>query len=98
MADQIRVNYEALEDMAQTCIASSKRLQENTAKMVQKAAQDMQGGTLTGDVGEAFSSALNGPLTASINKLGQKLEEVAKDIRAAISDMKSADSDVVSSF
>ena len=98
MAEKIRVNYQELNEMAQLVDKAAQHLQESTAKLAQKAAQDMQGGTLTGDVGEAFASALGGPFVASVNKLGQKLEEVANDIRAAIRDMQSADRDAAGQF
>ncbi len=98
MAEKIRVNYEDLNEMAQLVDRAAKHLQENTAKLAQQAANEMNEGTLTGDVGEAFASALNGPFTASVNKLGQKLEEVANDIRAAIRDMQAADRDAAGQF
>lgn len=98
MAEKIRVNYQELNEMAQLAQKAAQHLQESTAKLAQKAAQDMQGGTLTGDVGEAFATALSGPFTASVNKLGQKLEEVANDIRAAIRDMQTADRDAGAQF
>jgi len=98
MAEKIRVNYQELEEMAQLVDKAAQHLQDTTAKLAQKASQDMQGGTLTGDIGEAFASALGGPFVASVNKLGQKLDEVAKDIRAAVKDMQSADNDAAGQF
>lgn len=89
MADVIRVNYQALEDMARQCDAAAQRLVQSAAN-AQKMASQMQNGALLGSPGEAFAQAL-GVFSNKVLKLSEKYREEAKDIRAAISDMQRAD-------
>ena len=90
MADKIKLNYPQMEEMAQHLKAVSQRLQQTT-QMARSIAQEMQGGALVGDAGEAFVNALNSAFVPGVNKLGTKFDEVSKDITQAINDMKSAD-------
>jgi len=89
MADKIRVNYPALEDMAKHCDQSAQRLQQ-TAALANKIAGQMNNGALQGEFGDTFVQAL-GVLAQKVNKLAGKFTEEAGDIRGAISDMRSAD-------
>lgn len=98
MSEQIRVNYQALDEMARQCDKVSDHLLNTTVNLMSKIAAEMNDGALVGDLGESFSSALTGPFTASINKLGMKFEEVAGDIRGAMSDMQAADRDAGTNF
>jgi len=90
MSEVIKLNYPAMQEMAQQCKAVSQRLLE-TVRLAQQAAGEMQNGALVGDAGEAFSNALQSAFVPSVNKLSQKFEEIAKDITAAISDMQAQD-------
>jgi WXG100 family type VII secretion target len=90
MSDQIKLNYPAMQEMAQQCKSVAQRLQE-TIRLAQQVAQEMQNGALVGDPGEAFSAALNTAFCPAVNKLSQKFDEVAKDIEGAIADMQAAD-------
>jgi len=90
MSDVIKLNYPAMNEMAQQCKATSQRLLE-TVRLAQQIAQEMQNGALVGDAGEAFSNAILSAFVPSVNKLSQKFEEIAKDIAAAISDMQAQD-------
>jgi WXG100 family type VII secretion target len=89
MADVIRVNYQALEDMARQCDTAAQRLVQSSAN-AQKMATQMQNGALQGQPGETFSMAL-GIFASKVMKLSEKYREEAKDIRAAIQDMQRAD-------
>lgn len=89
MADQIRTNYQALEDMAKHCDNVSARLVQ-TAGLAQKIASQMQNGALIGKHGEIYVMALN-IFFSKVSKLSEKYREVANDIRAAASDMQRAD-------
>jgi WXG100 family type VII secretion target len=89
MADKIRVNYPALEDMAKHCDQSAQRLQQ-TAALAGKISAQMQNGALQGEFGDTFVQAL-GILQQKVNKLAAKFTEEAGDIRGAMSDMRSAD-------
>lgn len=97
MADKIKLNYPQMEEVAQHMKTVEQRLLQTVA-MAHSVAQQMQGGALVGDAGDAFASALNGSFTKSVTKLSQKFGEVANDIKKAISDMKSADQAAGSKF
>lgn len=90
MSDVIKLNYPAMQEMAQQCKAASQRLME-TARLAQQSAQEMQNGALVGDAGDAFSHALLNAFLPAVQKLSQKFEEIAKDITGAIADMQAQD-------
>jgi WXG100 family type VII secretion target len=96
MAEKIRVNYPALEDMAKHCDQSAQRLQQ-TAALAGKISAQMQNGALQGEFGDTFCQAL-GVLQQKVNKLAAKFTEEAGDIRGAMSDMRSADQSAGSKF
>jgi WXG100 family type VII secretion target len=89
MADKIRVNYPALEDMAKQCDQAAQRIRQ-TASMANQIAQQMQNGALQGEFGDIFVQAL-GVFQTKVNKLADKFAEEAGDIRGAMSDMQAAD-------
>jgi WXG100 family type VII secretion target len=89
MAEKIRVNYPALEDMAKQCDQVAQRIRQ-TASMANQIAQQMQNGSLQGEFGEIFVQAL-GVFQTKVNKLAEKFSEEAGDIRGAMSDMQAAD-------
>lgn len=90
MSEIIKLNYPAMQEMAQQCKAAQQRLME-TARLAQQIGNEMQNGALIGDAGDAFANALLSALVPSVNKLSQKFEEIAKDIQGAISDMQAQD-------
>ena len=96
MADVIRANYQAMEDMAKQCDAVAQRLAQS-ANVSQKISGQMQNGSLIGKHGEIYTQAL-GIFFTKVMKLSEKYNEEAKDIRAAITDMQRADSSVGNSF
>ena len=96
MAEKIRVNYPALEEMAKHCDQSAQRLQQ-TAALAGKIAAQMQNGALQGEFGDTFCQAL-GVFQQKVNKLATKFTEEAGDIRGAISDMRSADQSAGAKF
>jgi uncharacterized protein YukE len=89
MADVIRANYQAMEDMAKQCDAVAQRLAQS-ANVSQKISGQMQNGSLIGKHGEIYTQAL-GIFFTKVMKLSEKYTEEAKDIRAAITDMQRAD-------
>lgn len=91
MGDVIKLNYPAMQEMAQHCKATSQRLQE-TIRLAQSICQQLEGGALVGDAGEAFGGALTQALVPAVQRLAMKFEEVAKDIEGAVQDMQQADS------
>ncbi|NSW52358.1 MAG: WXG100 family type VII secretion target [Anaerolineae bacterium] len=97
MAEKIRVNYEALEEMANICMKNYENL-EQVLTNIRQIANQLTSEALVGDVGQAFSDALTGPFSNSVKKLGEKFKEVSDDIHGAINDMKSADSTAGGNF
>jgi len=89
MAEKIRVNYPALEDMAKHCDQSAQRLRQ-TAALAGEISAQMQNGALQGEFGDTFVQAL-GVFAQKVNKLATKFTEEAGDIRGAMSDMRAAD-------
>ncbi len=96
MADKIRVNYPALEDMAKHMQASADRLTQTVA-LANKIAGQMQNGALVGDAGEVYCQAL-GIFSQRVTKLSEKYMEEANEIRQAMSDMQQADNSAGSNF
>lgn len=90
MADVIKLNYPAMREMAQHCKSVAQRLQE-TIKMGQGIASQMENGALLGEAGLNFTAALRDGFVPGVTKLMQKFEEVAKDIENAIADMQAED-------
>jgi len=90
MSEVIKLNYPAMQEMAQQCKTASQRLLE-TVRLAQQISSEMQNGALVGDAGEAFANALTSAFVPAVNKLSQKLEEEAKDIEGAIADMQASD-------
>lgn len=96
MADVIRTNYQALEDMAKQCDTVAQRLVQS-AGVAQKISGQMQNGALVGKHGEVYTQAL-GIFFTKVMKLSEKYREIAKDIRSASQDMEHADSSAGSKF
>jgi WXG100 family type VII secretion target len=96
MADKIRVNYPALEEMAKQCEMVNSRLTE-LASTEGKLSQQMQGGALLGPPGDAFVAVL-ATFSQKITRLADKFAEEAKDIRQSMTDMRDADSSAAGGF
>ena len=96
MADKIRANYQAMLDTAKQLDFTSMML-EGLEKSVSRRIDQMQGGVLLGDPGEAMAASF-GLLCDKIRKLAEINEELAKGIVAAINDMKQADSSAAGDF
>ena len=90
MSEIIKMNYAAMQEMAQHCKQTQQRLME-TARLAQRIAQEMQNGALLGDAGESFSNALTSAFVPAVNRLSEKFSEVAKDIEGAMADMQASD-------
>jgi len=96
MADKIRVNYPALDDMAKNCDAFANRLRQ-TVSMANQIAQQMQNGSMQGEFGDIFVQAL-GVFQTKVNKLADKFADTASEIRCAMSDMQQADNTAGAQF
>jgi WXG100 family type VII secretion target len=96
MADKIRVNYAALEDMAKHCDMVSQRMLALAATGNQIGGQ-MTNGALVGPPGDAFVGGLN-TFSQRVTKLANKFTELANDIRSAEQDMQHADQTAAGKF
>ena len=96
MADKIRVNYPALEDMSRQCSQAAQRLRQ-TVSLANNIAQQMQNGALQGEYGDTFVQAMQ-VFQNKVNKLADKLGEEASDIQQAMNDMRQADQAAGSKF
>ena len=90
MAEKIRLNYPAMEEMAKYCDYANQQVLQTMNEGL-RIARQMRDGAMVGDAGEAFASALEGPYKNGCTKLAEKLREIGSDIRAAIADMQAAD-------
>lgn len=97
MADKIRLNYPQMQEMVRHMKAVEQRLMQ-TVQLARKAAQEMQGGAMVGDAGEAFANALNTAFVPAVTKLSQKFGEEAEDINQAMRDMQDEDKKAGSAF
>jgi Proteins of 100 residues with WXG. len=88
MADKVRVNYPALEDMANHCQKVAQHLHQ-TADLANKISAKMQENTLVGKPGDAFVQAL-AVLQQRTMKYSEKFIEVSNQIKQAVSDMQAA--------
>jgi WXG100 family type VII secretion target len=95
--DKIKLNYEQAEEMAKTFKEGSAQLQQTMQEM-QKLAQMLQEGALLGRGGTEFVSAINGNLCPSIKRMGDKFNELERDVRAAINFMRQADAESKQQF
>jgi WXG100 family type VII secretion target len=96
MADKIRVNYPALQDMAKNCDAFANRLRQ-TVSMANQITQQMQNGAMQGEFGDIFVQAL-GVFQTKVNKLADKFTEISNDINGAMQDMQQADNTAGAQF
>jgi len=96
-SDKIRLNYPAMQEMAQQCNTTAQRLME-TSRLAQQIAQEMQSSAMVGNSGDSFSSALTNAFIPAVNKLSQKFAEEASDIQKAIQDMQVQDTQAAGKF
>ncbi len=82
MPDKSGMNYQTMREMTKEFQAAQKQLQE-TMQAVKKQAKDIEGGALLGQAGQTFQAALNGPLTKALQKLSDKMKELADDVEGA---------------
>jgi WXG100 family type VII secretion target len=97
MAEKIKMNYPAMEEMAKYCDYANQQVLQ-TMSVGLRVAKMMRDGALVGDAGEAFAAALEGPYKGGCEKLAEKLREIAGDIRGAMADMKAADQGAAGKF
>ena len=82
MPEKSGMNYQTMREMNKEFTAAQAQLQD-TLTAVKKLAKDMEGGALQGQAGQTFVGAINGPLTKALQKLSEKMKELAGDIEGA---------------
>lgn len=90
MDDVIKLDYPAMQEMAQQCLKVSQRLGQ-TVQFVRNQARQLQEGAMVGDAGEAFSNVLTSILANKVQRLSEKFQEISNDIQGAIADMQAQD-------
>ena len=88
MVDE-RMDYEAMEKMANEFKAAQSQLQETLSAM-KNASKMMEGGALLGTGGDAFRDVINQKLAKKLTKLIDKLKDSESDIKKAIQENKKA--------
>ena len=91
MAEQIKMNFAMMEDMAQAFGDGAQTL-ETTLSEINNIAGMLEDGGLLGEAGDAFASACRGSLAGSVSRLKDTFDEMRNDIIAAKEEMESADS------
>jgi WXG100 family type VII secretion target len=88
--DEIKLNYELAEEMIRTFEQSYEQLQDTMQEM-QSIANILEEGALLGRGGMAFTDAIRSNLCPSLSQFLEKIEEMGKDVQAAIQAMQEAD-------
>lgn len=91
MAEQIKMNYAMMEEMAQA-FGSGAQVLESALAEVLNIASSLESGGLLGDTGDALAEASRVQLANVITRLKDKFEELRSDVLAAKDDMQSSDS------
>lgn len=90
MSDTIRMNFQAMENMAKAFKDGSQELQEIEAK-VKELAGVIEEGALGGKAGARLSEILSNELAHNVSWLREELDEQEKDVREALHQMQNAD-------
>jgi uncharacterized protein YukE len=96
MADVIKTNYAALDQMAKQCEKVADELRDTSSKAA-KWAQKMEEGALKGPPGDTFKEVLT-QFCGKLAVLAENFMQEARDIRGASGDMSKADGDAVGKF
>lgn len=79
----VRMNYGSMEKMEKEFKAAAKQLDDSMREM-EKIAKMMEDGALHGVGGDAFVAAIQGSLLPVMNRLEEKMQELAGDINGAV--------------
>lgn len=94
----VRVEYQALADMAKSIDNAAKHLDGSTIPTVRKVLATMQNGGLEGKAAEQLTQGFSSTFIPAITRLRDKMEEVAKDINDAASIMQQDDAKAAQGF
>lgn len=96
MAD-VQMDFDLVEDMARIFDQGAQELDEIRTVMLQLADQ-MEGGALIGEAGNAFSEGLRGPMAQALSKLSEKFVELQRDTYGAMISLRDGDTEAASRF
>jgi uncharacterized protein YukE len=97
MSEIVRMDYPAMEEMANAFKQASETL-EDLIRDMQGAGQVLEGGALLGKGGDIWGMAINQRLIPRIKKLNDKMLELQGDIWGALVDMRDGDHEAQSRF
>jgi uncharacterized protein YukE len=98
MSEIIKMDYGAMEDMAQTFRESAQTL-EDIMREMESVAASMEGGALLGRGGDTWVMAIRDRLIrVRLAKLRDKMEELSGDIYGALVDLRDGDHESQSRF
>jgi WXG100 family type VII secretion target len=92
MADQIRMNFEAMDGMIHAFGQAAGTLDDVLGE-VNNIANLLADGGLIGAAGDALVTAIRTDLAGSLNGLKEKFEELQKDLTDAVEAMRAADAE-----
>jgi WXG100 family type VII secretion target len=92
MSDIIKLNFPAVEEMAQAFVQGSETL-ENSVNEVNAIAKMMADGALVGRTGQAFEEACQASLIPSVQRLMEKFQELHQDLLFVMDQMRESDAD-----
>lgn len=87
---KIKMEYQRMEEMANTFKQGAEQLKDTLSQM-QSIANTLQDGALLGQGGAAYVDAIRNKLCPAISRLEQKFEELNKDVLVAKAKMMEAD-------
>lgn len=90
MSDQIRMDYELMDNMKQAFLQGVEQLQDTMQEM-QSIANTLEDGALLGQGGDAFTDAIRGKLSPAISRLTERFESLANRVEQAKVEMQEAD-------
>lgn len=90
MSDQIRMDYELMDNMKQAFLQGVEQLQDTMQEM-QSIANTLEDGALLGQGGDAFTDAIRGKLSPAISRLTERFESLANRVEQAKAEMQEAD-------
>jgi hypothetical protein len=79
-----RMNYDSMEKMGKTFHQAHQQI-ETSMREMEKIAKVFEDGALLGTAGDAFRDAIRSKLIKRMKVIGDKLQELEKDVNGAVS-------------
>lgn len=97
MADIIKVDYDLMEEMIQTFRQAAEQLEETMGE-AQTIAIMLEDGALLGNAGEAFTDGIRTKLSPAVQRLANKMTEMANDVQSVVASTRATEGQVEQSF